>query len=189
MKISETMMEQFRQGDLLSFYQDVYPSLLRYSTRVLGDVHDHLAEDCVQEAIYKVYQKRDRFTNPTEMKAYLFMAVHNEIVDVFRKGERHEQYLKHKEWKEDNPIDSFLMQETLDLLYEAISQLPDELRTIYELVYEQHMKASDIAQRLNISTTTVARQKARLVEALRRYFRDNGLMQLLISALFSDILT
>ena len=161
MKIDEHMVEQFRQGDMESFYMESYPSLLRYATRVLGEPYAHMAEDCVQEAVFKVYEKRAKFDKPSEMKAYLFSAVHNEIVD------------------------SYLLQETLDLLYKAIEQLPNDLKTIYNMTYEQRLKGHEIAQQLKISTTTVARQKARLIETLRRKFRSNDLMQLLITMLIA----
>ena len=186
MEIGRQMLEQFRKGDIESFYMEMYPSLLRYATRVLGTNHAHFAEDCVQEAIYKVYQKRKQFDRPSELKAFLYTTVHNQIVDIYRKHDRQEQYTKSKEWIEDSPIDSFLLQETLDLLYNAITQLPDDLKTIYELTYEQHKKGQEIASMLNISTMTVARQKNRLIEALRRKFKDNGMMQFLITILFSD---
>ncbi len=186
MEIGRQMLERFRKGDIESFYMEMYPSLLRYATRVLGTNHAHFAEDCVQEAIYKVYQKRKQFDRPSELKAFLYTTVHNQIVDIYRKHDRQEQYTKSKEWIEENPIDSFLLQETLDLLYDAISNLPEDLKTIYELTYEQHKKGHEIASMLNISTMTVARQKNRLIEALRRKFKDNGMMQFLITILFSD---
>lgn len=184
MRIDEHMIEHFKQGDIESFYLETYPSLLRYATRVLGDTHAHLAEDCVQDAIYKVYQKRERFDKPDDMKAYLFSSVHNEIVDIFRKADRQEQYASSQEWVEGSPIDSYLLQETLDLLYQAIRQLPEDLIEIYELTYEQRLKGHEIAKLLKISTTTVARQKARLIDALRQQFKKNDLMQLLITILF-----
>ena len=181
MRIDVNMMEHFQKGDMESFYLDVYPSLLRYATRVLGEDQAFMAEDCVQEAVFKVYQKRTRFSKPIEMKAYLFSAVHNEIVDIFRKNDRQEQYASSQEWVENSPIDSFLLQETLDLLYQAIRQLPDDLREIYEMTYERRLKGREIAAVLNVSTTTVARQKSRLIDTLRQQFKKNDLMQLLIT--------
>ena len=78
-----------------------------------------------------------------------------------------------------------MLQETLDLLYKAIEQLPNDLKTIYNMTYEQRLNGHEIAQQLKISTTTVARQKARLIETLRRKFRSNDLMQLLITMLIA----
>lgn len=186
MRIDEHMVEHFKQGDMESFYMESYPSLLRYAMRVLGETHAHLAEDCVQEAIFKVYQKREKFVKPSEMKAYLFSSVHNEIVDIFRKYGRQEQFASSQEWLEESPIDSYLLQETLDLLYKAIDQLPNDLKTIYEMTYEKRLKGHEIARQLSISTTTVARQKARLIETLRRQFKKNNLMQLLITILLAS---
>lgn len=186
MRIDKQMMEHFQRGDLESFYMEIYPSLLRYATRVLGKTYSHLAEDCIQDAIFKVYQKRKHFDKPSEMKAYLFTSVHNQIVDIFRKNDLQEQYTNNKEWIEKSPIDSFLLQETLDILYKAISKLPDELKTIYEMSYEQQMKGMEIADKLNISKSKVTRLKQRLIEVLRQQFKDNDLMQIIITIVMSD---
>ena len=187
MKIDSQTLENFRKGDLESLFLEIYPSLLRYATRVLGDNHAQLAEDCIQDAVYKVYLKRKRFNHPFELKAFLYTAVHNQMVDICRKHHLQVNYAKSIEWVENSPVDSFLLQETLDLLYHAINKLPDDLKKIYELAFEQHKKGAEIAQELNLSTSTVARQKSRLIEVLRKQFKDNGLMQLVISWLLTQL--
>ena len=165
---------------------NLYPSLLRYATRILGNSNEYLAEDCVQEAIFKVYQKRKQFDKPSEMKAYLYAAVHNQIVDIYRKHDHLEKYSESKELLEDSPIDSFLLQETLDLLYEAIRHLPDDLKMIYEMTYEQQMKGNEIAEELHVSKATVTRMKQRLIEVLRQQFKGNDFMQLIITMMITD---
>ena len=49
------------------------------------------------------------------------------------------------------------------------------------MTYERRLKGHEIAAVLNVSTTTVARQKSRLIDTLRQQFKKNDLMQLLIT--------
>ena len=88
MDISRQILEDFRKGRLETFYRELYPSLLRYAERTLGAEHAYQAEDCVQEAVYKVYLRRQQFQAADTMKSYLFMSLHNEIVSLFRSADR-----------------------------------------------------------------------------------------------------
>ena len=78
---------------LEAFYAENYPSLLRFAERVLGPENMSLAEDCVQEAIYKVYCRRKEFSGPLAMKAHIFTCVHNEVISVRRKNDSRHRHL------------------------------------------------------------------------------------------------
>ena len=110
MIIREDTLKDFREGKIEKFYLELYPSLLSYAQRVLGEEYDFLAEDCIQEAIYKVYQSRREFDNPLQLRSFLFTCVHNEIINIYRKGERHSRYLETRELIEDDLIDEFVLQ-------------------------------------------------------------------------------
>ena len=177
MQISEQVLEDFRQGRLESFYMEIYPSLYRYAARVLGARNEFLAEDCVQEAVYKLYQNSREFDTPLKMKSFLFTCVRNEVIDIFRKNERHSGFVSHErhvgDFLSDTLTDQFVLQETLDLLYTAIDQLPHELRQLFDMSFEQGMKNKDIASMLALSPETIKKRKARLIHTLRNRFAGN----------------
>ena len=152
---------------------ELYPSLLTYAQRVLGQEHEFLAEDCIQEAIFKVYQSRRQFDNPLQLRSFLFTCIHNEIVSIYHQNERHNRYLDSRELLTDDLIDEFVLQETLDRLYQAIDALPDHLRRIFELSFEQGLRHKEIAQMLQLSPNTIKKQKAKLVSTLREHFKDD----------------
>ena len=183
MDIREDILKDFRNEKIEPFYMELYPSLLRYAKRVLGPDKEFLAEDCIQDAIYQVYQGRRTFTTPLQMRSFLFTCVHNAIITVFRKQERHDRYLVDHQEIEDSLIDSFLLQETLDRLYAAIDALPDRLHRIFELSFEQGMKNVEIAALLKLSPETVKKQKAKLITTLREAFRNDPLMLFILSVI------
>lgn len=174
MQISEKILADFQQGRLESFYMEIYPSLYRYAARVLGASRGYLAEDCVQEAVYRLYKHSHEFDTPLKMKSFLFTCVRNEVVNIFRKNERHNSFVSHERYIQDKLsdtlMDEFVLQETLDRLYAAIDRLPKELRELFDMSFEQGMKNKDIAQLLRLSPETIKKRKARLISLLRQHF-------------------
>lgn len=186
MRLQEQVFDDFKAGHIQSFYDQVYPSLLRYAERVVGDDHAYLAEDCVQEAIFKVYLRRQQFTDAEAMESYLFVCLRNEITTLFRKRDRHNRYIEHREAPDEATFfDHLVMQETLDRLYAAIDGLPDRLRQLFEMSFEQGLKNIEIAQLLNVSAETIKKRKAKLISTLRTRFHDDERMQLIITLLLT----
>ena len=172
MDISRQILEDFQRGHLESFYRELYPSLLRYAERTLGADHAYQAEDCVQEAIYKVYLRRHQFTDTDAIKSYLFMCLHNEIVSLFRKDNSHARYLERRQEPDDETFfDNMVLQETLDRIYQAVERLPERLRSIFSMSFEQGLKNIEIAQLLSLSPETVKKRKASLLDFLRRHIK------------------
>ena len=183
MDIRKSTLKEFQEGRIESFYMELYPSLLSYARRVLGPEHEFLAEVCVQEAIYRVYQSRRQFDTPLQMRSFLFTCIHNEIITIFRKSDRKERFLETRETIDNTLIDELVLQETLDRLYLAIDQLPDQLRRIFELSFEEGLRHKEIAAILQLSPHTVKKQKAKLIQLLREHFKDDATMLFLLAVI------
>ena len=67
-------------------------------------------------------------------------------------------------------------QETLDLLYRAIDELPERYRTLFKLSFEQGLKNAEVAHLLHISESAVKKQKSQFIRLLRDKFSsiDHG---------------
>lgn len=180
--VSDTVLSDFRRGDLRSFYAELYPSLLRYAERALGNGHAHEAADCVQEVVYRVYQSRREFRDGQHMRTFLFACIHNEIVSLHRKTQTRHRFLagEHED-TEDRLFDDLVMQETLDRLYQAIEQLPQHLREIFDLSFREGLQNAEVAARLRVSVEAVKKRKARLVSLLRERFRGDASMTFLLN--------
>ena len=64
MELTSGAYHSFQSGKMDDFYTHVYPSLLLFAARNLGDNYAFLAEDCVQDAVYQAYQRRSTFGTP-----------------------------------------------------------------------------------------------------------------------------
>lgn len=184
MVIDSDKFQQFCNGQPDALYKEAYPSLLSMANRMLSPLYAYLAEDCVQEAIYSAWNKREIFQSPSNLKSYLFACVHNEAINILRKNTSKQKY--HQE-QNTLPIDlgvdeQFLIQETLDTLYSAIESLPDEYKDIFEMSYVKGLKTEEVAQALNLSVSGTKKRKARFIELLREKlstYYDDPLMWML----------
>ncbi len=159
----------FSSGDLVPFYENLYPGLLVYAARQLGDDLSYLAEDCVQDAIMNSYTERHKLKNSMTWYSYILKCIFHSSVDLVRKHRSYSDYLGSRGSDELTPeLDvAILEQETLEMLYHAIESLPPKYREILRMSYLEGLKNSEIAERLGVAEITVKKQKAKLLAMLR----------------------
>lgn len=162
--IEDDVFRDFQRGKIEPLYRKLYGKLILYASRQLGDEASFMAEDCVQDAIYKVYEMRDTFHSAATFKAYLYSCVHNRAISILRRQVAQENYLASHEEEYQS---SLMEQEVLDLLFDAIRSLPERYRRLFDLSFEQGLKNAEVAALLNISESAVKKQKAALIKQLR----------------------
>ena len=160
------VLQAFKKGQLELFYRRIYPGLLLYAVKNAGDRHDFLAEDCVQNAIFNAWKRRDSFDSIYTLKSFLYTSVKNEIISLYRKGKAQERYSSQLE-NEAFFANTVIDQETQLLLFNAIHSLPDRERQIFELSFIEGLKNIEIAEQLGVSDSTVKKAKAKAHEILR----------------------
>jgi len=74
-------------------------------------------------------------------------------------------------------------QETINLLRQAIDELPEQYRKIFELNYEKGLKMKEVADVLNITFETLKKRKIKMFALLRERFKNNAVMQTLLFTL------
>jgi RNA polymerase sigma factor (sigma-70 family) len=168
MEVEEQIFQDFQNGSVDLFYKRMYPQLLSYAIRLLGSDFSFWAEDCVQDSFYKAYTHREELSNVLIFKSFLYSCIHNQIISIIRHNQVHETYTKKiQEEESESFVNSLIQQETLNLLSDALRALPDKLYEIFDLSFVQNKKNNEIAEILNVSESTVKRQKLLLVETLR----------------------
>lgn len=167
----ESIFHEFRSGHLTYFYESLYPGLLVYASRQLGDELAYLAEDCVQDAVMSSYTKRSGFDNSRAWYAYILRTIFNQANNITRRNRARDNYLNAGNGDNDMIEPAFeaslIEQEILDRLYAAIENLPPRMRTILKMSYQDGLKNAEIAGRLGIAEITVKMQKARILATLR----------------------
>ena len=68
-------------------------------------------------------------------------------------------------------------------VHAAIRELPEKYQQLFELNYEQGLKNEEVARLLEISINGFNKRKAKMISLLRDKFKDNELMQILITVL------
>lgn len=179
----EQVFQEFKAGRIERFYRESYAQLLVYASRQLGGNYAFLAEDCVQDAVYKAYEQRETFASHLTFKAFLYTCIHNMATDILRKNQAQSTYLSQQE-KQTEFLNSIIEQETLNLLHDSIERLPEKYRRIFELHFEEGLKNAEIAERLGVTESAVKKQKAHMLELLRKDLKpkigDNRLALLLL---------
>ncbi|MCM1313313.1 MAG: RNA polymerase sigma factor [Bacteroides sp.] len=180
MQIKAHILQEFKAGQIDRFYHEVYPSLLTYALHNLSEDDAFLGEDCVQDAIFEAYCRRDKFDSPAQFKSFLYKCVYSKIVTLHRKNQSYNNYREQSDDLSYDMLHAILEQETLDLLYAAIDSLPDDLRQVLELSFGEGLKNAEVAARMNISESAVKKKKIRMLAMLRNILGDEATMQLVL---------
>ncbi len=184
MIISEQTYQDFKAGHIDTLYVDSFASLQAFAARYLTDSYAMMAEDCVQEAMMKAYERRHTFTSPFQMKAFLFTCVRNASISILRKVDSRQNYLSELDERYEEELSAAIIeQETLDRLHEAIGELPEKYRQLFNLSFEQGLRHAEVARLLGITIDGVQKRRARMISLLREKFGNDAEMLVLISLL------
>ncbi len=152
----------------------------RYARVLTGDVTR--ADDLVQEALARAWEKRRLWTAGTDLRAWLFTVMHNVFINqhALARRERHHVSLDAEaEAAEGEGVRTSLrdMQYTrveLAELMQHVGRLPVEQREVLILAAVEEMRYEEIAAMLDIPVGTVMSRLSRAREKLRAAFSDNG---------------
>lgn len=142
----------------LDFYTAHRRALVNYAQGILGDPAK--AEDVVQEAwlrFHAVVQNRE-LEDPV---SYLYRVVYNLSIDGYRKQAVEKKVLAFGEEaatenatdEGPSPEESAIVQDDLDVLREALEELPERTRIALEMRRYGGYKLREIAEHLEISVT------------------------------------
>lgn len=165
--------EDFVRGEMTRFYELMYPGLLLYAAKMLGDDLAYLAEDCVQDSVMSTYLNANSLENADHWRRYLLNTIHNKALKQLRHRSVRDAYSSQAndegaDVTEPDVSHALIRQETLDTLYAAIEELPPMYREVFEMSFEQGLKNADIAAMLDVAEITVKKRKERLITLLRR---------------------
>ena len=166
------LLQSLRGGDERAFeyfFHRFFPLILLFVKRFIAD--DEVAEEVVQDVFYKVWKKQADFEHVQAMKAFLYIAARNTALKQLCKAQNRSKYqgiyAAASEQIDQPAIDEIIRSEVFSSLSEAISTLPAQCQRIIRLIFEEDQKPVEIAEKLNISISTVNSQKARGLSLLK----------------------
>lgn len=169
-------LERIRRGDeeaLSALLLETWVPLVRY-LRSLSTTID-AAEDAAQEAFVRLWERRERWEAGTA-RGLLFRIGRNVVLDQRRRsevrGRLRERIGESVQLRPSTPEDDLLALEAATAIGQALGELPDRQREIFELVRLHGLSYREVADALQISEQTVANQMSRALATLRSGLAD-----------------
>lgn len=168
------LFQLLKQDDMNAFeevYERYFIPLLNSSFKRLRSREDAL--EIVQDIFVQLYLKRQQIGHTYNLPGYLQMMLKNKIIDRFREQlsrKKHYQYLQQvqpatvQETPEAN-MDGKLLEEKINAV---IEQLPEKSREVFLLSRTNNLSHQAIAERLNISVSTVEKHIGKVLKMLRQ---------------------
>ena len=160
----------------ISFRDNILPlkdKLFRLALRITFDRAE--AEDIVQDALIKVWNKRDEWGELESIEAYCLTVVRNLAIDRSQKKEAQNLTLT-PETQEmpdaQTPESQFERNEQFQLVHRLVNELPEKQRTIVQLRDIEGKSYKEIAEVLDVSPQTVAYRIQQALKLLRVSLKD-----------------
>jgi RNA polymerase sigma-70 factor (ECF subfamily) len=178
-----------KEGDVSAFEKLVRRydrKLLRIAQSVTRNREE--AEDAVQEAFFKAYQKLDQFHGNAKFSTWMVrIAVNEALMKLRKQGSAREDSLDGNipnesnvlprdlaDWS-PNPQDLYGVVEFQEILIKCLRSLQPGLRVVFVLRDIEQLSISETCQALSLSVVAVKtrlfRARLQLRERLTRYFR------------------
>lgn len=149
---------------LESAYLSHADELIRYATVMIGPDD---AAGVVTDAMVSVFARAADDVPVSNLRAYLFRAVHHRVIDVSR-AETHRRD-RESRWQIHRPAVTVPDEAAVDAR-RLLACLSDQQRVVVFLTYWCDLKPSEVAETLDVSEGTIrkqlARARARLKEAM-----------------------
>jgi RNA polymerase sigma-70 factor (ECF subfamily) len=137
-----------------------------------------MAEDVVQEIFLKIWIRREQLKEVEQFSNYLFIMTRNHVVSALRKHIRQQSFtnslIEYFSVADITPENQLLTKETAQLIHQAIEQLPQQQKLVYQMTRKQDLSQEEIAAQLNISRNTVRNHMARALHSIRNYLEAHA---------------
>ncbi len=141
-------------------YSNYFFPLSSFAVKYLEN--NEAAEEVVQDIFFEFWLKNPSFDNVVALKTYFYRSVRNRCLDVLKHNKVEEKYLKEQSLKEQSDffLHAILEEEVYLSLREAIDELPETMREVYNLTLLGYDN-STIADTLKITLDAVKSYKKR----------------------------
>lgn len=164
-------------GDEAAFkalFTEHYKGMYSYACIILKDEVE--AEEIVQNVFVRLWEKQNSLHIETSLKAYLYRIVYNDCMNrikhkaVVLKFQKEKMYAMKNE--QSNAEDRVASAQLKEQLSNALRELPEQCRTIFQLSRFEELKYREIAAELRISEKTVENQMGKALKLLRMKLVD-----------------
>lgn len=163
------------------FQNQVWPlrdRLYRLAFRLLGERSE--AEDAVQEAMIKLWERREELTSVQNVEGWCVRVVRNQSIDRYRSRKRRstaglDQAAELVETT-PNPAAQLQTRDMQERIHRLIQGLPEQRRMVLQLREIEGLSYQEIADQLRISLDQVRTDIHRGRQALRKALTKKSLL-------------
>ena len=155
----------------------------RYNTKVYYFIlHivriEEIAEELIHDVFLKIWLNRKELHHIDNPGNYLFVAAKNHSLNYLQKQatlSKDRQPLEAQTLQDRaTPEEQLLFKESLALIAEAVQELPEQQRLVFQLSNQQGLSRDEIALRLNVSPHTVKNHLGSARKSIQQYMQAHG---------------
>jgi RNA polymerase sigma-70 factor (family 1) len=172
------LLTDLKKGSKNAFnliFNRYWEELFIFAFNILKDEDN--AKDVVQEVFISVWNRRNE-SKITKLKAYLYQSVKFQTAKVFRDNFQYEEYSEVFEIVSNfNNAEQNLNAKELALLIEkTLKKLPEKCAEVFHLSRDEHLSNKEVAEKLNISISTVENQINKALRILKSELEEYSCM-------------
>ncbi len=170
-----------------TYYEDVY----RFCHSELINEDD--AKDVTQE-VFLLFQKKYRDMNDINIKSWLFNVAQKKIFTKFREIKKNSKLLDYDEigntlnesslFAEMDDYIEISEEEIESRKFKILEQLSPEERTVFKMIYIEHLKYSEIAEKLDLTENAISIRAMRIRNKIKKMVAEAFVLILLIIIFF-----
>ncbi len=159
-------------------FKQFFKPMCLFADRLTSDTH--ASQDIVTEAFIKLFNKRNEFDKPGNIKAFLYVAVKNACINYNSSVKKQQTAYRYASQLNENHEltdtvfqNEILLAELTHDIYKEIENLPGKCREIFTMIFFEGKSTDQIGQELGISPQTVRTQKARAIQLIKTELLKN----------------
>jgi RNA polymerase sigma-70 factor, ECF subfamily len=189
-KSNTELVKLLKKGDMAAFdaiYNKYCHKLHQFVFMYLKQEED--AEGIVQEVFIKIWESRSKIDIYASFESFLFTIAYNATMSLLRKRlseTKSREYLKSLQQIDsaDQVIDEIQFKELNNKVQSLLDGLTQRQREIYLLSREEGLTHEEIAEKLNISKSTVNNHLVTIIKYLRSHIDKSLIVNILFICLF-----
>ncbi len=181
------LVSLLKQRDRQAFAEiyDRYSMMIYYKiNQMLRD--EDLSKDLVQDLFTTIWEKSDLIRDHVGISSYLYVASRNRVLNYIQRRKTKSDYLaeigKYSLQMSHETLEKIDEKDLMLLITGEIAKLPAKMREVFELSRLEDLSHREIAERLNISESTVKKQvqnALKILKARLSHYNSLGIMLLI----------
>ena len=150
-------------------FKTYFKNLHAYACTIIKE--EAASEEIVQQVFVKLWERSESLNVSGSVAAYLYRSVYNESLNYLKHQKVRSVYQHHIEHSMKNVNEqagkNLSLKELEGRLAQALNELPEQCRTIFQLSRFEELRYKEIADCLGISIKTVENQMGKALKLLR----------------------